>query len=139
MEYRRRPTGFSMNKKTVFQKDFNIAWGDMDALGHVNNARYFDYFQQARIEWLANIGFGLREKTGPVVINVNCTYLKPVIYPAKLTLKCSIATPGNSSFWMHYDLYQNDVLMTESNCKIVWIDYKKNKSIPLPPEILELF
>ena len=41
------------NKKiAVHQKIFDISWGDMDALGHVNNGRYFDYFQQARIEWL---------------------------------------------------------------------------------------
>ena len=31
-------------KITVHEKTFAIAWGDMDALGHVNNARYFDYF-----------------------------------------------------------------------------------------------
>lgn len=27
----------------------------MDALGHVNNVRYFDYCQQARLEWLESL------------------------------------------------------------------------------------
>ena len=50
-------------KIDVHSKNFNIAWGDMDALGHVNNARYFDYFQEARIEWLAGLGLDLQQTT----------------------------------------------------------------------------
>ncbi|WP_459075898.1 acyl-CoA thioesterase, partial [Legionella pneumophila] len=41
--------------KIIHKKTFDIAWGDMDALGHVNNARYFDYFQEARIDWLREL------------------------------------------------------------------------------------
>ena len=37
-------------KTAMHQRVFTIEWGDMDALGHVNNGRYFDYFQQARID-----------------------------------------------------------------------------------------
>jgi len=129
----------TQTNQTVHKKTFNAAWGDMDALGHVNNARYFDYFQQARIEWLASIGFGLRDKKGPVVIHVACTFLKPVVYPAALTVHSRISEPGRSSFWMHYDLKQNNILMAEGSCKIVWVDYHSNQSIPIPDTIRTLF
>lgn len=126
-------------KVAVHRKEFPIAWGDMDALGHVNNARYFDYFQEARIDWLRELNIKMTEKTGPVVIQVGCTFLKPVIYPADVVLLSSIHSLGNSSMIMDHDLYQNDVLMAQGMCKIVWVDYTQQKSIPLPEIIRELF
>lgn len=120
------------DQKIIHEKVFSIAWGDMDALGHVNNARYFDYFQEARIEWLQSIQLDLKQPQGPVVIQVGCTYLKPVIYPAIVTIKSSIHNIGRSSAVIHHDLYQNDILMAQGMSKIVWVDYKLNKSVPLP-------
>lgn len=125
-------------KTTVHQKTFNIAWGDMDALGHVNNARYFDYFQEARIEWLRALDIKMTEKTGPVVIQVGCTYLKPVIYPATITIISNVHSLGKSSMIMDHDLFQDEVLMAQGMSKIVWVDYTQSKSIPLP-EIFRTF
>ena len=126
-----------MNKQaTIHQKIFNIAWGDMDALGHVNNARYFDYFQQARIEWLQSLHLDMKQNQGPVVIHVACTFLKPVIYPACLTINSSIESLGRSSMVMAHDLYQGQELMAQGISKVVWVDYQLNKSIPLP-EVLK--
>lgn len=129
----------SNEKKTVHEKTFAIAWGDMDALGHVNNGRYFDYFQEARIEWLSELNITLSEATGPVVIQVGCTFLKPVIYPATLTLHSYLHSLGNSSMILDHDLYQGDTLMTQGMSKIVWVDYTRNKSVPLPEVIRAIF
>lgn len=126
-------------KIEVHKKFFSIAWGDMDALGHVNNARYFDYFQEARIEWLRQLNISMTEKTGPVVIQVACTFLKPVIYPAEVGLYSKIHSMGNSGMMMEHDLYQDEMLMAQGSSKIVWVDYTQNKSIPLPNEIRSLF
>lgn len=129
-----------MNSKiAVHEKTFAIAWGDMDALGHVNNARYFDYFQEARIEWLQEMNIAMTGTTGPVVIHVACTFLKPVIYPALLTVRSSIHSLGNSSMLMDHDLYQENSLMAQGSSKIVWVDYSQNKSIPLPDAIREYY
>lgn len=128
------------NKKVVIhKKTFPVAWGDMDALGHVNHARYFDYFQEARIEWLEDICLDLRQKTGPVVLQVTCTFLKPVVYPAILTLSSNLHSIGRSSLVMEHDLYQDKLLMAQGVCKLVWVDYQKNTSIPVPEDIRNLF
>lgn len=127
------------DKITIHTKTFNIAWGDMDALGHVNNVRYFDYFQEARIEWLANQGLSMQENEGPVLIQIGCTFLKPVIYPATLTLISYMHSPGRSSVIVEHDLLQNNQLMAQATSKIVWINYTENKSIPLPEKIATLF
>lgn len=126
-------------KIAVHQKIFSIEWGDMDALGHVNNGRYFDYFQEARIEWLKSIQLDMKQETGPVVIRIEATFLKPIIYPATLTLKSYLHSLGRSSLMMDHELYQQEQLMTQGSSKIVWVDYQLNKSIPLPESIRELF
>ena len=129
----------TQNTNTIHQKTFNIAWGDMDALGHVNNARYFDYFQEARIEWLHEMKIGMTEQVGPVVVHVACTFLKPVIYPATLVLKSSIHNLGHSSMSMGHNLYQDEVLMAQGSSKVVWVDYTLQKSVALPDSIRILF
>ena len=122
----------------VHEKEVCVAWGDMDALGHVNNVRYFDYFQQARIEWLETLNLDMQQTTGPVVVHIACTFLKPVVYPATLILKSSLHSLGRSSMMMDHDLYQGTQLMAQGTCKIVWVDYEKNKSIRFPEEIRRL-
>ncbi len=126
-------------KLSVHEKTVMVAWGDMDALGHVNNARYFDYFQEARIDWLASLGLDLKQTTGPVVIQIACTFLKPVVYPAQLTLRSSLHSPGLTSMMMDHAVYQGSDLMAEGHCKLVWVDYQRNKSIPFPDSIRRLF
>ncbi|MDX1836343.1 acyl-CoA thioesterase [Legionella taurinensis] len=126
-------------KIAVHQKTFAIAWGDMDALGHVNNGRYFDYFQQARIDWLQELNLDMRQTLGPVVIHIACTFLKPVVYPATLTLTSSVHSLGRSSFVMDHDLFQDEQLMAQGTSKIVWVDYQKNQSVPVPECIRGFF
>lgn len=128
----------TIDKTTIHEKEVHVAWGDMDALGHVNNVRYFDYFQQARIDWLESLKLDMQQTTGPVVVHIACTFLKPVVYPAKLILRSSLHGLGRSSLMMDHDLFQDDQLMAQGTCKIVWIDYVKNKSVRFPDEIRKL-
>ncbi|MFI4962282.1 MAG: acyl-CoA thioesterase [Legionellales bacterium] len=127
------------HKINVHEKTFDIAWGDMDALGHVNNGRYFDYFQEARVEWLRDNNLSMTGNLGPVVVHVACTYLKPLVYPARITLRTNLHSLGNSSMIMDHDIFQDNVLMAQGTSKVVWVDYTKNKSVPLPDAIRDLF
>ena len=43
-------------KKLVFESTLQIRWGDMDAMGHLNNASYFRYLESVRIDWLHSLG-----------------------------------------------------------------------------------
>lgn len=128
-----------MNPKTRHEKTFNIEWGDMDALGHVNNGRYFDYFQEARIEWLQTLELDLKQKQGPVLIHISCTFLQEIVYPAELKIISIAHSPGRSSMLMDHEIYQAEDLKAKGTSKIVWVDYSQNKSIPLPDVIRNLF
>ncbi len=125
-------------KISLHQKQFAIEWGDMDALGHVNNGRYFDYFQEARIEWLESLQLDMKQTVGPVVVHTACTFLKPIIYPASVTLISYLQQLGRTSMVVEHAIYQDEQLMTEGLSKIVWVDYQLNKSLPLPEVIRQL-
>ena len=128
-----------MNPKTQHEKIFDIVWGDMDALGHVNNGRYFDYFQEARIEWLQTLNLDLNQKQGPVLIHIACTFLQEIVYPARLKIISRAHSPGRSSMMMDHEIYQKGNLKAQGTSKIVWVDYSQNKSTPLPEAIRALF
>ncbi|MBA4696625.1 MAG: acyl-CoA thioesterase [Legionella sp.] len=127
------------NNNLIHRKIFSIAWGDMDALGHVNNVRYFDYFQQARVEWLESLHLDMQQGIGPVVAHVECFFLKPIVYPATLEIHSYIGKIGRSSATLIHEIYQEGVLMAQGSTKAVWIDYNKKISVPLPEAIREAF
>src|SRR5258705_9780766 len=62
-----------------------IRWGDMDAMGHVNNTVYFRYMEQARIGWFdALVPRGEAWKaTGIVIANASFNFKRPSTYPGK--------------------------------------------------------
>ena len=43
----------------IDQRQIKMRWGDMDAIGHLNNTYYFRYLEQIRLDWLESIGHGI--------------------------------------------------------------------------------
>ena len=64
-------------RKLVHSVSVRIRWGDMDAQGHVNNTVYFQYMEQARIEWLESLleRVGDVNGLGSVIVNASCTLI----------------------------------------------------------------
>lgn len=116
-----------------------VRWGDMDAFGHVNNCVYFTYFEQARILWLEQHSFPVRNiKTGPILATADCKFIKPIFHPAELIVKLYAGPGRRSSFTLYYEILdqRNDkILYAEGSTVIVWVDYELGKSIELPDEM----
>ncbi len=126
--------------KLLYQLSFAIRWGDMDALGHVNNIMYFRYFEQVRLQWYESMGSASlgTEESGLVIVDNHAEYLKPLVYPAEITVSMGGHTPGRSSFISSYTISDQSTLYTRGSAKVVWIDINKNKSIPLPDSVRQL-
>lgn len=128
-------------RKLVLASIIPIRWGDMDALGHVNNTIYFRYMEQTRVEWLEQMGFAIdvRREEAVVVVNASCTFLVPITYPGSVECRMSVGKPGRSSLETHYELRKvgEDVLYAEGAAKMVWMNTATGKSTPLPQRILD--
>ena len=124
------------HKKLVLTICMRIRWGDQDAMGHVNSTIYFRYMEQARIEWLEELGYGtaLMHTEGPVIVNASCSFIIPFTYPGSIECRMYAGTPGRSSVPTYYEmgLKGDSRLFAEGAAKLVWINPSTGKSIPLP-------
>ena len=126
-------------KNPVIEVQIAVQWGDMDALGHVNNLAYFGYMQEARVQWLQQLDFDWNGKTSPVVVNAHCDYLKEIVYPAELLIEVSIGEIGEKGFDTLYtirNLSRAGEVSATGSSKIVWIDKTLRKAVPLAEDIL---
>ena len=120
----------------VHTSTFGLRFADMDALGHVNNAAYFTFMEQARLEWLTKHAPDAYKKgAGPVIANASCTYRIPLVYPKDVEVRMYLGTPGRSSVDSYYDIVADGTTYADGAAKIVWIDLKTGKSTPLPDHI----
>ena len=129
-------------KKLVHEMTIPIRWGDMDAMGHVNNTVYFRYLEVARLDWLFRVG-GPPDPTatGPVIVNAFCNFIRQLEFPGDVLAKHYVANPGRSSFDTYLTLERTDmpgVIHAEGGATTVWIDFKAQKSVPLPDWLRQL-
>jgi acyl-CoA thioester hydrolase len=127
-------------KKLVFEMTLPVRWGDMDAMGHVNNTSYFRYMETLRIDWIRSLGEKLDGSTveGIVIINAFCTFHKQFEYPATILARMYVSDPGRTSFesWTTMTkIEEPDAVYASGGATIVWADYTKQKSVPLPDRI----
>ena len=124
-------------KKLVYDMVIPIRWGDMDAMGHVNNTVYFRYFETIRIDWINAIGGAPdTDGEGPVIVNAFCSFIKQLEYPGTVLAKHYTANPGRTSFETYMTLERTDApgtVYAEGGAKMVWVDFKAQQSRPLPP------
>jgi len=120
----------------------SVRWGDMDSMGHVNNAKYFTYCESARMSYFAAVRMHEHredERHGPALAAANLNFRRQVRYPADLEVATRVTEIGRSSFKMEYELLHRgtDDRVADGVGVIVWVDYSTGKSIPLPESLKE--
>jgi acyl-CoA thioester hydrolase len=135
-------SGAMAEKTQVHVLRQQIRWGDMDALGHVNNTVYFRYMESARIAFLEE-ATGHFDPTGegPVIVTAYCSFLKQLTYPGEIEVRTFVGRPGRSSIEVTHEIRLVDPdgtageVHAEGGAKVVWIDFAAGKSVPLPPAL----
>jgi acyl-CoA thioester hydrolase len=115
-----------------------IAWGDMDAFGHVNNTRYFRYFETARIAYF-NQGRLLDGIVGPILASTACKFRAPVTFPDTVQVGARVMDIQADRFVMEHILW-SDAMQTvaaRGEAVIVSYDYTTKAKAPLPQAWLD--
>jgi acyl-CoA thioester hydrolase len=124
------------HKKLVYEMRIPMRWGDMDAMGHVNNTLYFRYMETLRIDWLHSLGATPDQAgVGPIIVNAFCNFMRQLRYPGEVLARMYTANPGRSSFDTFTSLERVDqpgLLYAEGGATTVWLDYAAEKTLPLP-------
>ena len=121
---------------------FPVRWGDMDTLGHVNNARYFTYFEQARIESLDRLfPDGWIDDAGPILARITCDFKQPVVYPADLVVRVYGGEPGRTSFPQTYEVLVegDETIYAHAEATLVWVSRATGRPTPLPDALRDAF
>jgi len=113
-----------------------VAWGDMDALGHVNNVIYYRYIESARIHYMDQIRM-MQQSFSTVVASNQCKYMRPVFYPDTLKIGVRVEEIRNSAFRMHYILWseQQQALVASAEAIMVCVNSESMQKMPLPESI----
>jgi uncharacterized protein YceH (UPF0502 family)/acyl-CoA thioesterase FadM len=122
--------------RRVHEMVMPLRWGDMDAMGHVNNTLYFRYMEVCRLDWIFSVGVDPKLSTaGPVIINAFCNFLRQLEFPGDIRVTMSVANPGRSSFDTFHTIERVDqpgVVYAEGGARTVWTDYAAKRSAPMP-------
>lgn len=126
-------------RKLVHVERFPIFWGDMDALGHVNNVTYFRYMEQARVAWFETLvpPEQLWKTTGIVVVHASCDFRRALVYPGDVEVKLFAEPPRRSSVRTLYEmrLAGGAQVHAEGSAVIVFIDGATQRAIAIPPAV----
>jgi acyl-CoA thioester hydrolase len=107
-----------------YQNKQYVRWGDLDAMGHVNNATYLVYAQEARFAWSKMIEM--------VVARAEVDFIAP-IYTGDIYIDVEIWVNkiGNSSFGLTYEMKNGDELLARIKTVQVTVSIETKKSRPL--------
>lgn len=119
-----------------------VAWGEMDALQHVNNAVYFRYFETARLDYFKKIELLVDLTThhiGPVLSHTDCRYKIPVTYPDTLLIGSKVKELQDDRFTMEYAIVSKKIgkVTTIGTATCVMFDFKNNTKATIPEHILK--
>jgi acyl-CoA thioester hydrolase len=117
-----------------------VAWGEMDALHHVNNVVYFRYFESARIAYFERLGFWeFMNQTGigPILASIECRFKMPLAYPDTVSVGIRVSRIEQDRFVMeHRAMSQRfQAIAAEGEGVIVSYNYRENKKALLPEEL----
>ena len=129
---------------TIFSHHLDVRFRDCDPMGHVNNAVYLTYFEQARFaHWRSLSGAGLSESPGDlpgvILARVEVDYKLPARYGETLEVRIGLAGIGRTSFTYDYEIVSAaGQLVAMGRSVQVMFDYTKNAPVPVPDDIRRL-
>ena len=141
----------------------DVAWGEMDALGHVNNVRYIAWAETARIALFRQLGLATlpddpvgpilarialfrqlgmavlpEDPVGPILARIECDYLEPVEYPARITVGIRAERVGNSSITLEHEIWRTGAperVVARGKAVVVLINYATQEKVRVPDAV----
>ncbi|MFK7824612.1 MAG: acyl-CoA thioesterase [Oligoflexales bacterium] len=121
-------------KKFPVTKEIAVAWGEQDALGHVNNTVFFRYFESVRIEFFLQAEISLSDKVAPVLAKTDCKFINPIYFPDDIIAGSGVSNIGQDRFNMDYGLFSKTrkQLVALGSAMIVSFNYVDKTKVDLP-------
>ena len=126
-----------------FYYPIEVRYGDLDPQGHVNNAKYLTYFEQARIAYFAHLGLWKGPSfldIGVILAEVRLTFHAPILLNQQIRVGVRVSKLGNKSFNMEHLIEDTTTGEQLASCSAILVayDYHNSHSIPIPESWCEI-
>ena len=132
-------TDFQSQYPLILKQD--VIWRDLDAYGHVNNAVFFRYFEDARMHFNEQVGMGelkISANIGPILATTHCDFRRPLGYPDRILIGARSVVQGPKKIFTEYAVYSESLqaVAAEGSSLMLCYDYNNNRSCELPEHIV---
>ena len=120
-----------------FFHPIEVRYGDLDAQGHVNNASYLTFMEQARIQYIRRLGLwsgGSFQDLGVILADVHLAFRAQITFGQTVQVGVRVASIGNKSYMMEYrleDAADGKELASGTTVQVAF-DYHSGKTMPVP-------
>ncbi|MGC8660678.1 MAG: acyl-CoA thioesterase, partial [Desulfomonilaceae bacterium] len=124
---------------STYRTQITVRFRDLDAMGHVNNAVFFTYFEIGREAFWFDKVSGHVDKTRSyfILARISCDFMRPISFGTQLTLTLAVKNIGSKSFGYLYklsDSVDESIEYARGESVQVCYDYSQNKSVAISPE-----
>lgn len=122
--------------------DLQVRFSDVDVYGHVNNVKYFEYFQEARINYMARLlggANGGRSEVPVVLAQMDVTYKSPILFRSEpYEVQSWVSHVGRSSFVVESEIRDGEQVLSRARVVMVTFDTTTQRAAPAPETYREL-
>jgi acyl-CoA thioester hydrolase len=121
-----------------FHHPIEVRYADLDPQGHVNNACFLTFFEQARVSYLIHLGLFSKDQSflevGIIIADAKVTFLAPVYFGQDAQVGVRVSRIGNKSMSMEYRVFDGEdgKELATGSTTLVAFDYHEHKTIPVP-------
>ncbi len=110
----------------------HVRFSDVDVYGHVNNVKYFEYYQEARIDFLRSMRSDDEPHLATVVARIDVDYRRPILFrPEPYVVRTWVTRVGTSSYSLASDISDDDTVLSRAQAVLVAFDMNSQRSRPL--------
>ncbi len=117
-----------------------VRYGDLDPQGHLNNAKYLTYFEQARVHYLTELKLFSQDQSfadiGVIIADIHIRYLAPVFWGLPVKVGVRTTKIGGKSLTVEQCIVSQtgDLVYAKGTIILVAYDYHKHATIPVPAD-----
>ena len=124
-----------------FSIKIKVRYCETDQMGLVHHGSYINYFEEARISWISNLGFSYSEmeKSGIIlpVSKLNVSYLRPAYFEDDLVVNVELAELPTSRLIFNYTIKNKDEVVITGTTVLAFLNKETKKPVRCPDYILE--
>ncbi|MDT0202755.1 acyl-CoA thioesterase [Nocardioides sp. AE5] len=110
-----------------------VRFSDVDIYGHVNNVKYFEYFQEGRVNYMYQMATSVEDVPdfSVVLAQMDVDYKRPILFrPEPYDVHSWVSRVGNSSFVVESEIVDGEQVLSRARVVLVMFDPVQQKAAP---------